>query len=50
MAIKIKVKPVNGIHVPGVGHLKQGEHTVELTAADLKGAQGITILKAKPAA
>ena len=49
MAIKIKVKPMNGLSIPGIGHLKQGEHTVDLTAADLKGAEGITIIKAKAA-
>jgi hypothetical protein len=46
MAIKIKVKPMNGISIPGIGHLAQGEHTVDLTAADLKDAEGISIVKA----
>ncbi len=45
MAIKIKIEPSNGLTLPKVGHLKQGEHEVELTAADLKGAQGVKIIK-----
>jgi len=49
MSIKIKVEPMNGLSLPGIGHLKQGEHEVDLTAADLKGAQGITIIKTKAA-
>lgn len=49
MAIKVKIKPTNGLTLPGVGHLPQGEHEVDLTAADLKGAKGVTIIK-KPAA
>jgi len=48
MAIKIKVEPSNGLTLPKVGHLKRGEHTVDLTAADLKGAEGVKIIKAKP--
>jgi len=46
MAIKIKVEPTNGISIPGIGHLAQGEHEVDLTAADLKDAEGIKIIKA----
>jgi len=49
MAIKIKVEPMNGLSIPGIGHLKQGVHEVNLAADDLKGAKGITIVKAKPA-
>jgi len=45
MTIKIKVEPTNGLNIPGIGHLKQGEHTVALTAADLKGAEGVKIIK-----
>jgi len=47
MAIKIKIKPANGLSLPKIGHYPQGEHTVDLTAADLKGAKGVTIVKAK---
>lgn len=49
MTIKINIEPSNGLHIPKVGHLKQGEHTVDLTAADLKGAEGVQIIKPKPA-
>ncbi len=47
MAIKIVVEPHNGLSLPKVGHLPQGEHTVDLTEADLKGAEGVKIIKAK---
>jgi len=47
MAIRIKIKPHNGLSLPGIGHLAQGEHTVDLTAADLKDAEGVTIIKQK---
>ena len=46
MAIKIKIEPSNGLSIPGIGHLPKGEHTVELTAAELKGAEGVKIVKA----
>ncbi len=50
MAIKIKVKPSNGLDIPGVGHLPCGEHEVDLDAKDLKGAEGVSIVKpARPA-
>ncbi|MDQ7002656.1 MAG: hypothetical protein Q9N02_08250 [Ghiorsea sp.] len=42
--IKIKVEPQNGLSLPGIGHLAQGEHTVDLKVYDLKDAQGISIV------
>jgi hypothetical protein len=49
MAITVNIKPKNGLVLPKVGHVPHGEHEVDLTAADLKGAQGVSIVKGKPA-
>jgi len=49
MAITVNIKPKNGLVLPKAGHVPHGQHSVDLTAADLKGAKGVTIVK-KPAA
>jgi len=43
--ITIRIKPHNGLSIPGIGHLKEGEHTVDLKLSDLKDAEGIEIVK-----
>ncbi|MDQ6974704.1 MAG: hypothetical protein Q9M10_07440 [Mariprofundaceae bacterium] len=43
--IKIKVNPHNGIRLPKIGHLPQGEHEVDLKLSDLKDAEGIEIVR-----
>ncbi len=47
MAIRIFVEPHNGLSLPGVGHLAHGEHEVDLAEADLKGAEGVRVIKSK---
>lgn len=47
MAIKIYIEPHNGLSLPGIGHLPHGEHEVDLSEADLKGASGVRIIKPK---
>ncbi|RMG60280.1 MAG: hypothetical protein D6717_00320 [Gammaproteobacteria bacterium] len=47
MAIKVFVEPKNGLCLPKVGHVKHGEQTVDLTEADLKGCEGVKIVRAQ---
>lgn len=42
--ITVKIHPQNGLSITNIGHLAQGEHTVDLKVSDLKGAEGITIV------